>query len=303
MNFAAGLIFVALAIAAHAHVLPHALEARCSNLWREQGNILMCEDFEGTNVLQPWDIGSNAGLFPNAQFVKCGIFGLLSRCAAWSNRLVFDTSWGHWGYDAWRAFPPQSEFYVRWFQYISDPYSWGPLEDKSVMLHDPPLASMTAYVGSSRNHFPVEPHSGPGMPFIANYQDLDWPDTGGQFTRVNRFQNQGQDITLQPGNWYLFEWYLKMNTPGMSNGVAKLWIDEAFTQRSKQTLRLAYDDMRWLRKEDAGKQFGFVRLTAYRQRCDIAPEECPPFGPAILNQSQRWDGIVVSRQSVNHFPH
>ena len=267
-------------------------------------DVLLCEDFERGTFLQEWDIGSNAGTWPAADFVRCGVgFGFESRCAAWSNFLLFDTYWGHWGFDAWRAFEPQSEFYVRWFQQVSDPYEWGTLEDKSLILHDPPLASMTTYVGLSRNHLPVEPHSGPGMPFIANYQDLDWGETGGQFEKVNRFQNQGRDITLQPGRWYVFEWYLKMNTPGLSNGVTKLWIDDALDGQPNRTLRLAYDDMRWLRQQDAGKQFGFLRLTAYRQRCDIAPEECPPYGPAILNQSQRWDGIVVSRKRAHPLLH
>jgi hypothetical protein len=264
--------------------------------------VILCDDFERGAFLQHWNIGSNGGVWPPAQFVKCGFgfgfgFGFRSRCAAWSNLLVHDSGWGHWGFDAWRAFEPQSEFYVRWFQQVSYSYKWGTLEDKSLLLHDPP-ASITTYVGSSRNHLPLEPHSGPGMPFVANYQDVDWPETGGQFEKVNRFQNQGRDITLQPGRWYVFEWYLKMNTPGLSDGVTKLWIDEAARGSRWRTLRLAYDDMRWLREQDAGKKFGFLRLSAYRQRCDIAPEECPPFGPAILNQSQRWDGIVVSTKPL-----
>jgi hypothetical protein len=302
MNVTASLFVLLLAIASQID-LPFSIALAngrgCNRHGLASRHVVLCDDFEKLDFLQRWNIGSNSGLWPTSNFVKCERgFGFLSRCAAWSNQLVFDTYWGHWGFDAWHAFAPQSEFYVRWFQYISDPYEWGPLEDKSVMLHDPPLASMTAYVASSRNHLPTQPHSGPGMPFIANYQDLDWAETGGQFEKINRFQNQGNDITLQPGRWYLFEWYLKMNTPGMSDGVTKLWIDEAFPPRSRQTLRLAYDDMRWLRSEDAAKRFGFLRLTAYRQRCDMAPEECPPFGPAMLNQSQRWDGIVVSRKPI-----
>jgi hypothetical protein len=279
---------------------PWAPEDRvCSDRGLASRDVLLCEDFEDGTFLQRWDVGSNAGTWPNADFVRCGDgFGFLSRCGAWSNLLLFDTSWGHWGFDAWHPFAPQSEFYVRWFQQVSETYEWGPLEDKSLMLHDPPLASMTAYVGSSRNHLPTERHSGPGMPFIANYQDLDWPETGGQFEKINRFQNQGRDITLQPGVWYVFEWYLRMNTPGRSDGVTQLWIDEAMGGSSRRTLRLAYDDMRWLRGQDAGKQFGFVRLTAYRQRCDMTPEQCPPAGPAILNQSQHWDGIIVSRKRI-----
>ena len=67
---------------------------------------------------------------------------------------------------------------------------------------------------------------------------------------------------------------------------------------ASQTLRMQYDDMRWLKESDAGKQFGVLRLTVYDQRCDGQPNTCPPSGPSILEQSQRWDNIVVSREPV-----
>jgi hypothetical protein len=262
-------------------------------------DVLLCDDFEQPELLPIWDLGSNSGAWPVSDFVRCAAgFGYRDRCAAWSNRLLFDTFWGFWGYDAWRPFAPQNEFYVRWYQYISDPYVWGTLEDKAVMLHNPPDASMTAYVATNRNELPSVADSGPGMPFVANYQDLDWPETGGQYTKVNRFQNQGRNITLQPGRWYLFEWYVRMNDPGVSNGVTRLWIDDASEPVSTQTLRLEYDDMRWRRSRDAGRQFGFLRLTVYHQRCDGRPDTCPPNGPAMLDQSQRWDHVVVSRSRI-----
>ena len=261
-------------------------------------NLLLCDDFETTASLQQWDIGSNSNTYPVDNFVVCGDgVGYKDRCAAWSNRLKFDTFWGYWGYDAWHPFQPQKEFYVRWYQYVSPGYVWGTLEDKSVLVHDP-TGTITAYVATNRNELPVERDSGPGKPFVANYQDLDWPETGGRFTLVNRFQNQGNDITIEPGRWYLFEWYLKMNTPGVSNGVTKLWIDDATEPVSGQTLRLAYDDMRWLRASDASRLFGFLRLTVYDQRCDGSPNRCPPNGPTILNQWQRWDHMAVSKQPI-----
>ncbi len=214
----------------------------------------MCDDFGDGAFLTSWDIGSSSrNPWPNTRFVLCGEgFGFKDRCAAWSNLLAFDGSWGFRGYDARRAFLPQSEFYVRWYQYMSDPYTWGTLEDKSVLLHNQ-TDSISAYVATSRNQLPVEPHSGPGMPFLANYQDLDWWETGGQYTKINRFQNQGNDVTLQAGKWYLFEWYIRLNTPGVSDGVTKLWIDDATQTISTQTLRIHYNDMRWLRSERRGQ--------------------------------------------------
>jgi hypothetical protein len=262
-------------------------------------NVVLCEGFEDDGVQKRWDIGGHQGVWPVSQFVLCtqDRFGFHDRCAAWSNRLVFDQEWGFYGYDARRAFPPQSEFYVRWYQYISNPYVWGTLEDKSVLLHDQEN-TITAYVGTNRNHLPVVRDSGPGMPYIANYQDVDTPETGGRYTLVNRFQNQQRNITLQPGKWYLFEWYVRLNAPGLSNGVTRLWIDDATDPITTQTLRMEYRDMRWLKAEQANRQFGVVRLTVYDQRCDIGRNTCPPNGPDILDQSQRWDHIVVSKRSI-----
>ena len=274
-------------------------ESFCPGGSHPNADVVLCEAFEDAGVQRRWRIGGHHGTWPTSDFALCtdGRFGFRDSCAAWSNWLSFDGEWGFFGYDARRRFQPASSFYVRWYQYISDPFVWGSLEDKSVMLHDP-AESIVAYVGTDRNHLPVEPNSGPGMPFVANYQDVDVRETGGRSTRVNRFQNLGRNITLKPGRWYLFEWYLKLNTPGVSDGETRLWIDDASAPISSQTLRMEYTDMRWLKRSDAGKQFGLLRLTLYHQRCDMGPNTCPPNGPAILQQSQRWDQIVISRSRV-----
>lgn len=276
-----------------------AMEIGCPGEPSANPNILLCDDFGDSTDLTNWDVGSPGHHpFQNGRFVLCGEgFGFKDRCAAWSNQLVFDGSWGFRGYDARRPFPPSSEFYVRWYQYMSETYTWGTLEDKSLMLHGQ-FDTITTYVGSNRNHWPAEPHSGPGMPFVANYQDLDWVETGGEYTRINRFQNQGNDIVLETGKWYLFEWYIRLNTPGVSDGVTKLWIDDASQPITSQTLRMQYNDMRWLRSSDADKRFTVLRLTDYHQRCDGTPNTCPPNGPGILNQSQRWDQIVISKNPI-----
>jgi hypothetical protein len=263
-----------------------------------RANVLMCDDFEATGFEDRWSINGHQGLWRIDQFVKCADnFGFRDRCAAWSNKLSFDREWGFYGYDAKARFETAPEFYVRWYQFVSDPYVWGSLEDKFVMLHDTSYR-MTAYVAASRSHRSADKDSGPGMPFVANNQDLDSTETNKQYTKVNRFQNQKRNITLTPGRWYYFEWYVKLNTPGESNGVTRLWIDDASKPVTTPTLRLEHDDMRWLRQQDADRPFSVVRLTVYHQRCDGAPNTCPPNGPWILNQSLRWDRLVVSRTAV-----
>src|SRR6476646_5161955 len=251
-------------------------ESFCPGGIHSSPDVILCEGFEDGGVRRRWDIGGHHFTWPVSDFRLCtdGHFGFRDRCAAWSNWLSFDREWGFYGYDARRTFRPAPAFYVRWYQYISDPFRWGTLEDKSVMLHDVG-ETIVAYVGTARNQLPVEPDSGPGKPFVANYQDVDVRETRWQYTRVNRFQNLGRNITLQPGKWYLFEWYLKLNTPGKPDGETRLWIDDASAPISSQTLRLEYGDMRWLKRSDAGKEFGVLRLTVYHQRCDIGVNTCP----------------------------
>jgi hypothetical protein len=275
-----------------------AAASACANEARSP-NVIFCDDFEDGAFQSRWDIGGHQGRWPIDRFVECSgqQLGFQSPCAAWSNHLTFDHEWGFYGYDARHAFAPQSGFYVRWYQYISDPFVWGTLEDKSVMLHDA-ANTIVAYVATNRNALPVEPTSGPGAPFVANYQDLDYRETANTFTRVNRFQNVGKKFVLTPGTWYLFEWYIRLNTPGASNGETKLWIDDASRPIASQTLRMRYTDMRWLKASDAGKQFGQVRLTVYHQRCDIGPNTCPPNGPDLLPQYQRWDRVIVSTAPI-----
>ena len=71
------------------------------------------------------------------------------------------------------------------------------------------------------------------------------PDPNGYYpVCVNRTQNVGKDITLRPGTWYLFEWYIKLNTPGMDDGVTKLWVDDATVPIVTQTLRAVHTDIR-----------------------------------------------------------
>lgn len=265
---------------------------------KSRPDFLMCDDFEQPDFERRWDIGGHQGMFPISEFVRCGEgVGFGDRCAAWSNKLSFDKEWGYYGHDARGSFPPQREFYVRWYQYISNPFVWGSLEDKSVMLHDETNA-ITAYVATNRNHRPAEKDSGPGLPFVANYQDVDTTETNNEYNRINRFQNQRRNITLQPGRWYYFEWYVKLNTPGKSDGVTRLWVDEASKPIDEPTLRMQHTDMRWLRDKDANRQFNVVRLTVYHQRCDNEPNSCPPNGPWVLDQYQRWDHVAVSTRPI-----
>jgi len=104
-------------------------------------------------------------------------------------------------------------------------------------------------------------------------------------------------VTLVPGRWYLFEWHVKLNSPGASDGVAELWIDDASRPIATQTLRLSRRDMQWRASRDASARLlGALRLTA--RDCDKATPACPDGEAASPHDSHRWDHIVVSRMPV-----
>jgi hypothetical protein len=158
------------------------------------------------------------------------------------------------------AFSPLSELYVRWYQYIPASQTEGSTLEAAVTLSDPSNSVVV----------------------IAD---------GGR-----RLPSQGQGITLDPDKWYLVEWHVKLNSPGVPDGVAELWIDDASRPISTQTLRLRQQDMRWLGPDDAGKQLGTLRLTA--RRCDEALPPCLAGEGGSSGDSPRWDHIVVSRAPI-----
>ena len=130
-------------------------------------------DFEQGDFLTNWGIESNLGTWPRDQFVRCDSFGFGGSCAAWSNNLVSDNFGGYYGYDARRPFPPQSELYIRWYKYISNPYQWGSYQDDDLLLYDPGNSiAMYVTVNQADDGGCDGTHGGTANPAVINYQDL-----------------------------------------------------------------------------------------------------------------------------------
>ena len=78
------------------------------------------------------------------------------------------------------------------------------------------------------------------------------PDLQTQNSATARLpQNQGNELAFTPGHWYYIEVHLKLNSPGQSNGVFELWMDDCGTLglgcNGPGTLRASYtnrDDLR-----------------------------------------------------------
>src|SRR5690606_22854503 len=61
-------------------------------------------------------------------------------------------------------------------------------------------------------------------------------------------QNVGTRLTMQPGNWYFFEVHYKLSSPGGSDGVFELWMDNCGPSGTScpasPTLRMRRTDVR-----------------------------------------------------------
>ena len=110
----------------------------------------------------------------------------------------------------YRLFLPQDQVYVRWFQRWSPGFAWA--------------ASGTGLVG-------VKPYSGyPAFyPFVSGTEGrfaiqaqvlADW-----QWGSENFFQNVGDPVAFEPDRWYCVEIGVRLNTPGLSDGVLTASID------------------------------------------------------------------------------
>jgi hypothetical protein len=256
-------------------------------------NVIVCEDFEtGTGLTtwssSPWccDTDGNGFVRPSERdFVICGSQGFRSNCAAWTDAYKFGQHY------AQRSIVRTGfeEIHARWYAYLSDPFRWDPTGDKNFMLRDSAGGTFNPYVltslwGTGKPHIIVYNNS--ATPCVSQST----PSPNGEYMAcVNRTQNMGNDLVLQPGRWYLFEWYVKLDTPGMADGVIKLWVDDATVPISGQTLRASYTDVVFRTAADGRRRLTDVMLTAYANARATN---------AIPTQYTKWDGIVISRAPI-----
>lgn len=161
------------------------------------------------------------------------------------------------------TFPGLREAYVRWYQYIPTQED-GAQPNDSVTLSDAADTMVVSMVGLNR-------------------------------------QPQGLgSLFLDSTKWYLFEWHVKLNTPGQPDGISELWIDDTTLPIQSQTLRMRRTDMQWLGADDDEKQLEVVRLTS--AICESMPDACR--GPIPENSvgPLRWDRVVVARMPVGPVP-
>jgi hypothetical protein len=255
----------------------------CTNWQTLHPDWVFCDDFEdGSWLSSPeWDASDGHGP-DGSEGVKCDgdIFGFIDKCAAYSGVGYFDSYWGydnHYGRAGLKT--SGNEFYLRIYLYFSDPYEWGDTSDKGIYFEDSTVDTDSA--GATPNIKMEYSSWGSGKANIASY-----PLSG-----ERRTQNLGNDISWKLKTWYLVEFYVKLNTPGQANGIARLWIDEAVDPQV-HTLRLEYTDL-LIRSASQANGYNRIFLTDYHQRCDLGAS-CPE----IVDQWLKWDNIAVSTKPI-----
>lgn len=233
-------------------------EAMCNG---SDGTVLMCDDFEdgvwyNTNcdtsggVTNPdndgWCGTIYADITPPGAAV-CGSKGANStNCAASGG----PHSGGQGGHNmADHDFNNQQkvdEVYVRWY-YKADPgYLWG--AQKSLTFND-----QYAGVGGIKwGNFSF--NCAIGSPSSTANLTMGFPVP----EDVCQSQNQGNNITIQSGRWYLFEIHMRLNSPvNQPDGLFELWVDDCGTDgrgcTGAQTLRMRRTDVRYPRASTAEK--------------------------------------------------
>jgi len=244
-------------------------------------DILWCDDFEDgswfvtvTDKNNPLNDGWNAGPFGTADpqgknFGRCGGAG-----AAGTNCAV--TSGSHNGIGQAPAMADHDfnglvsvdEVYMRYYRKALPGFVWGGQKMWSV---NPCCAGIG------------------GIKFANNFV---WGGaTVGMLVTVyaedaNRSQNVSS-IAFQPGRWYYIEEHIKLNTPGVANGVLEIWIDDCGANglgcTGSGTLRASHTNVRWRNAGDFS-QMGSIWLENWANPASVGEEY--------------YDQIVVSKARI-----
>jgi hypothetical protein len=256
----------------------HAVEPICPEGSNPDPNVIWCDDFEDSTWTDTWSVSP---VNPQNGVIG-GNYGYNSNYALSSSdsngNLHFDGSWGyefHFGESGLGQ--ELTELSIRFYIRFTDPFVWGGINTKGVYFRSigpPPNYQWDANLSNIK----FEYNRGDGKPGIASYALL------GEY----KGQNQGNDLTWELGKWYYVEFHVKLNDPGVSNGIAEFWIDEASPSLTinNQTLRLKYTN---LLIRPSGNNFGYtyVFVTCYNNMAGNHG--------TTQHQEIRWDQIVVSK--------
>lgn len=234
-------------------------------------NIIWCDDFEDGDWTDTWDVNN----YQPQNGVECGNRGYKDNCCLCSG--LFGGPDANGGYSArtgsYWFWGNHSEIYFRWYTRVSDPFIWGN-DESNMTFHDGPSGMVNLNKWGTLK---------PMIQVAAN-------DTAYGHSGANLYQNQGNDITLIAGHWYLFEWHMKINTVGVEDGIEELWVDDVTLNpsitKATQTLRVRYTNVNLLYPGRETERINDIWVTAYHSQNNPG------------NNIVYWDNIVVSKSRI-----
>lgn len=252
-------------------------------------NVLMCDDFEdgdwytkhcdaanasgGLLQTDGWcgTIYNNAGLA--AGTAHCGGVGFRSSCAATTGVMPSGTDGktGNMGDHGFFAGQGVEEVWVRFYTKPLPGYQFG--AEKMLTFNDGnPGGAGIRWGNLSWNCAGLPPASGIITMGFPSPMD------------ICQRQNVGTSITIVPGNWYFYEVHYRLNSPGQSNGVFELWVDNCGPSGtscpSTPTLRMRRTDV-GLNRSSSSQLIKVLWFEAWSN--------------PVSRGERYWDQIVVSK--------
>jgi hypothetical protein len=97
-------------------------------------------------------------------------------------------------------------------------------------------------------------------------------------------QNVGNNIVIEPGNWYFYEVHYRLSSPGQADGLFELWVDSCGPDGnacpSQPTLRMRLDDV----SNDRVSTDELIRVLWFEA-----------WSNPVSQGERYWDQIVVSK--------
>ena len=263
-----GVIFVLLAF------VPVSSTTDCASAPSEW---IFCEDFSSDNWAQKWQEVSSSHLKvrDTSEFVIGG--------ASLRQEFPPGSHGAGWMHYWWDAPVNQGPVYLRFYVKYDDNFNFGTGDMKMAGLRGmqpsvryPPGAGIVpdgSHFGT-RVNMQNWPQSGaPALqPFLYSYHMDQSSGYGDHF-----HQNQEARVVFEQGVWYCVEMMLAPNTPGLSDGSLRMWIDDA--------LVVVQSNMRHRNSDDVQ-----IKNLFHSSRLG---------GPTHTSTQYRWDdGIVVSTERI-----
>jgi len=270
-----------------------AAESFCPGGSNPNPNVIWCDDFEDGTWTDTWSGINDWG--GNGEAARCGTLGYNSNCT-WRAGPNWQGPGDYATYDGTRNHGTTvSEIYVRFYTKFLPGWVFGA-----------PVGSFNDLRGDKGVYLCLEETSGgcnvkwEWGKYCVNYPEGKNPPWDRCRMAIESYtisgpapisgdyvpQNLGNDIIYQPNQWYFVKIYLKLNTPGQSNGILRVWSDPAPV--TTPTLRMEYTN---ISLRSGSTNMSRIFLSGFSFRCNSG---CP----SSITKTLNLDQLVVSGADI-----